>query len=109
MHRTHHFARRRHVARPHRFRRAARSGRHRSGGARPRPRTTRASTRAGTSLFYAGFSKTGVGAAETSATFRVPELTCTAVDEGYVITVWAISEDGEFLAGPDLFVYCSDG
>ena len=53
--------------------------------------------------------KTGVGAATTAATFRVPELTCTDTDEGFVTTVYAISEEGEFLAGPDLFSYCEDG
>lgn len=64
---------------------------------------------AATSEFYAGFSKTGVGDAMTAATFRVPELVCTDTDEGYVTTVYAITADGEFLAGPDLFSYCEDG
>jgi hypothetical protein len=62
-----------------------------------------------TSLFYAGFSDTGVGNATTGATFRVPELTCGATDEGFVTTLYAISEEGDFLAGPDLFSYCDDG
>lgn len=68
--------------------------------------TSRATAR---SPFYAGYADTGVGSANTRADFRVPELACTDVDEGVVITLWAISEEGDFLAGPDLFMYCSDG
>lgn len=61
------------------------------------------------SLFFAGFSDVEVGDTTTSAEFKVPELSCGEVDEGMVTTLWAISEEGDFLAGPDLFTYCSGG
>jgi len=62
-----------------------------------------------TSTFYAGYAKTGVGEATTAASFKVPELTCGETDEGFVTTVYAISADGGFLAGSDLFSFCESG
>lgn len=61
------------------------------------------------SPFYAGYADTGVGSATTRADFQVPEFACGDTDEGVVTTLWAISEDGDFLAGPDLFMYCEGG
>src|SRR3954452_13224261 len=56
-----------------------------------------------TSPFYAGYADQGVGSDVTRADFRVPQLTCDGADNGIAITLYAISEEGEFLAGSDLF------
>lgn len=68
--------------------------------------TDRATAR---SPFFAGYADTGVGSATTRADFRVPEFACGDTDAGVVTTLWAIDEEGNFLAGPDLFMYCENG
>lgn len=60
--------------------------------------------------FFAGYADTGVGQdGATAGVFRVPDFACGADEEGIALEVYAISEDGEFLAGTDLFASCQDG
>lgn len=60
---------------------------------------------------YTGYLKDGegIGSGQTSGVFRVPDLTCGAEDEGFVLTTYAFDAEDYFLAGSDLFVSCQSG